>query len=135
MPGNSWGDDELRRYVLDSGDLFWLGPEQAEDARAAARPNITRIVGGVQKRLLEEVGATSSHDGIVLLATRIIEGSGDPRKFWIVLSATPWEQLEEWIGDELIELYRHAAKASKKAKKDKEALKGIAAASSRRELE
>jgi hypothetical protein len=135
MPGYSWGDDDLRRYVLRSGDLFWLGPEQAEDAREAFRRAVTRIVPGVQKRLLEEVGATSSRSGVELLAVQLIEWSHDPRRLWLVLSTTPWDYLEEWIGDELIGVYRRAAKAQKKAQKDKRAIKGIEAASSRRELE
>ena len=135
MPGNSWGDDDLRRYVLRSGDLFWLGPEQAEDARAPFRRAVARIVPGVQRRLLEEVGATSSRSGVGLLAAQLIESSNDPRKFWLVLSTTPWEYLEEWIGDELTAVYRRAAKAKRKAQGDKKTLKGIEAASSRRELE
>ena len=135
MSGNSWSDDDLRRYVLHSGELFWLSPEQQEEKRTAARPQVARIVPGVQKRLLQDVGATSSDDGVILLATQLIEWSRDPRKFWLILSATPWDYLEDWIGDELVAVYKRAAKARKKAKKDKKALKGIAAASSRRELE
>jgi hypothetical protein len=135
MSGDSWTDDELRRYVLHSGELFWLSPEQQEERRSAARPQVARIVPAVQKRLLQDVGATSSDDGVILLATQLIEWSRDPRKYWLILSETPWEYLEDWLGDELVAVYKRAAKARKKAKKDKKALKGIEAASSRRELE
>ena len=135
MSGNRWSDDELRRYVLHSAELFWLSPEQQEEKRAAARPQVARIVPAVQKRLLQDVGVTSSDDGVILLATQLIEWSRDPRKFWLILSTTPWDYLEDWIGDELVAVYKRAAKARKKAKKEKKALKGIAAASSRRELE
>ena len=132
MPGNRWGDDELRRYLLRADEVRWTEPEQADERRAECVREMARVVPGLQRRLLEQTGAPTSAYGLALLACEAIERSNDARRFWLVASTTPWEYLEEWLADDLRIIYKRAAKTRKK---DKKALKGIEAASSRRELE
>lgn len=132
MPSYRWGDDDLRRYLLRADGLFWMGPEQAEEHRAECIREMGRIVPGVQRRLLERTGTTTSARGLAMLAAEAIERSHDPRRFWLVASTTPWEHLEDWIADDILVIYK---RADKRRKKDKKALEGIAAASSRREIE
>lgn len=86
----------------------------------------------LQRRLLETIGAATSPEGVAVLAAEAIDRSNDPRRWWLVASTTPWDVLEEWIGDELVKL---AKRAAKRRKKDRKVLDGVTAASTRRELE
>ena len=129
MSGNSWSDSDLRAYIAAATGFFWLGTE-ADVERARFRAQVTRIVPGIQKRVLAEVGATTSADGIAFFASEEVEHGRAAKRAWLLVSSEPWEYLEQWIGDVVIRAYRAAVQP-----KDKKALKGIAAASSRRELE
>ena len=132
MSAYTWDDDALRRYVLRSNEIFWMSPEQADERRSECMRELSRIVPALQLRLLESTGSMTSERGIAMLATEAVERSRDPRRFWLVASTTPWEYLEEWIGDDLESVYKRAAK---KRKEEKKTLAGIEAASSRPELE
>lgn len=132
MSSQRWSDDDLRTYVLRAGGFFDAMTDGAAERRADCIREMQRIVPGLQQRLLETSGATTSPDGVAILAAEVIDRSNDPRRYWVVASTTPWEHLEEWIGDELVRL---AKRAAKKRKRDRAALDGITAASTRRELE
>jgi len=132
MSGRNWTDDDLRKHVLHRRGFFESPTDDDEQRRIDCTRQMHRIVPALQRCLLESVGVTTHADGVAVLATEAIERSNDPRRFWLVASTTPWEHLEEWIGDELVQLYK---KAAKKRKKDRKVLDGIATASSRRELE
>ena len=132
MSGLTWTDDELREHVLHRRGFFESPTDDDELRRAECIRQMHRIVPALQSRLLESVGATTSAHGVAVLATEVIERSNDPRRFWLVASTAPWTQLEEWVGDDLVQLYK---KAAKKRKKDRKVLDGIATASGRRELE
>jgi hypothetical protein len=132
MSGRPWTDDELREHVLRRRGFFESPTDDDELRRAECIRQMRRIVPALQRRLLESTGATTYAAGVAILAAEAIERSNDPRRFWIVASTTPWEHLEEWIGDELVALYK---KAAKKQRKDRKVLDGIVAASTRRELE
>lgn len=129
MSAFTWSDDDLRDHVLHERGFF---EERDEARRAECIREMHRIVPALQRRLLETTGAVTYAHGVAVLATEVLDRSNDPRRWWLVASTTPWEVVEEWIGDELVERYKRAAK---KRKKDKKALAGIEAASTRRELE
>jgi hypothetical protein len=131
MSTTPWSDDDLRRHVLSTGGMFAALDAAAAERTAECTRQMTRIVPAVQRRLLESTGAVTSPEGVAILAAEVIDRSPDPRRYWLVASTTPWQHLEEWVGDELVRIYKRAAKRGK----DKEALAGIEAASTRRELE
>jgi hypothetical protein len=132
MSGRIWSDDDLRAHVLHQRGFFESPTADDEARREECIRQMHRIVPALQQRLLESVGAATDADGVAVLATEAIDRSSDPRRFWLVASTTPWETLEEWIGDELVLISKRAAK---KRKKDRKVLDGIAEASTRRELE
>lgn len=101
-----WSDDDLRRYLLR--DPFLLMPD--DEPRADCIRELSRIVPALQRRLLEVCGAMTSATGVAMLAYHITDRSRDPRRYWVVASTAPWQNLEEWIGDELIAMYRRAAR-------------------------
>jgi hypothetical protein len=130
MPGNSWGDDELRSFIARAPRLFWRGDE-AEPDRDRFRTEFARVTPGIRKRVLTEVGATTSADGLAFFALQIVEDYESPKRDWLLVSADPWEYLESWIGDAVVKAYRRAAKG----RKDRGDLAGIEEASNRRALE
>lgn len=129
MSGNSWSDSDLREYIAAASGFFWLGTE-ADVERARFRAQVTRVIPGIQKRVLGEVGATTSADGIAFFASEEVERARPAKRAWLLVSSEPWEYLEQWIGDVVVRAYRAAVTS-----KDKKALKGIEAASTRREIE
>ena len=130
MPGNSWGDRELREFVARAPRHFWKG-EEVEPDRDRFRIEFARVTPGIQKRVLSEVGATTSPEGIAFFALQIVEDFDSSKRDWLLVSADPWEYLESWIGDAVVKAYRNAVKG----RADKSVLSGIEAASSRRALE
>jgi hypothetical protein len=132
MSGHVWTDDDLRAHVLHRRGFFDSPTTEDEARRADCITQMQRIVPALQRRLLEQTGAATDANGVAVLATEAIDRSNDPRRWWLIASITPWQVLEEWMADELIDRYK---KAAKKRKKDTKALAGIEAASSRRELE
>jgi hypothetical protein len=125
-----WSDRELREYVVSATNSFSFFPdEEWEQQRALFCAQATRIVPAIQARVLAEVGATTSPDGVAMFAAEVVEHFDGPRA-WLVLSSTPWDYLERWVGDEVIAAYRRATGEDG----DDEKLAGITAASTRRAI-
>jgi hypothetical protein len=123
-----WSDRDLREYVVSATEVF-LPDEEWQAKRAQFCAQIARIAPAIQSRVLAEVGATTSADGIALFAAEVVEHFDGPRA-WLVVSATPWDYLERWVGDEVIAAYGRAAGTTDDAAE----LAGITAASTRRAI-
>ena len=125
-----WSDRELREYVVSATNTYSFFPdEEWEEKRAQFRAQVARIVPAIQSRVLAEVGATTSAEGIAMFAAEVVEHFDGPRA-WLVVSATPWNYLERWVGDEVIAAYGRAAAEHA----DSDELAGITAASTRRAI-
>jgi hypothetical protein len=122
-----WSDRELREFVVSATNSYSFSfDEEWEQQRARFREQATRIVPAIQARVLAEVGATTSPEGVAMFAAEVVEHFDGPRA-WLVLSSTPWDYLERWVGDEVIAAYRRATGDEG----DDEKLAGITATSTR----
>ena len=128
MPTEFWSDRELREYVVGATEVYFPN-EEWEARRAQFCAQVARIVPAIQSRVLAEVGATTSAEGIAMFAAEVVEHFDGPRA-WLVVSATPWDYLERWVGDEVIAAYGRAAGTAD----DSDQLAGITAASTRRAI-
>lgn len=135
MPECFWSNDELRSFLiaLRSGGIFDSGRDvddaQRERFRAQAA---SRIVPEVERRVLAEVGAVIDPQGIAAVALEVVEEQNyGPKHTWLMVTEDPWSFLTDLVTREVVTSYRAAVRR----RSDDKVLKGIAAASSRRELE
>ena len=134
MSSERWSDRDLRAFVMRAPRLSWGDNELADVDRRAFRSQLGAVIAaGIQSRVLSEVGALTSPEGLAILACEMLEDYTDPKKRdWLLVSAEPWAYLEKWVAESVITTYRAAMG---RGVKDAKVLEGIAAASSRDALE
>lgn len=136
MSSERWSDRDLRAFVMRAPRLAWGDSELAEVERRAFRAQVVAFVApGIQARVLSEVGSLTSLEGLAVLACELLEDGDwvDSRKrAWLLVSAEPWQYLEQWIAESMIHNYR--ATIGTRAK-DRKVLAGIVAASTRDAIE
>lgn len=124
----TWGDDELRSFVASYHTFsFAFGEDRSADFREAAA---SQLVPRLRARLLETLGAPTNPAGLAHVAFCVIEDLGDPERDWLLVCEQPWERLGQLVERRLVRAHRQTV-----GKESKAALKGIAAASSRRSIE
>jgi hypothetical protein len=136
MSSERWSERELRAFVMRAPRLNCADSELAEVERRAFRAQVVAFVApGIQSRVLSEVGSLTSLEGIAVLTCELLE-DGDwvdgKKRTWLLVSAEPWQYLEQWIAESVIHNYR--AMIGGRAK-DRKVLAGIAAASTRNAIE
>jgi len=134
MPSERWSDRDLRAFVMRAPRLSWGDDELAELDRRQFRSQVVALISdGVQSRVLSEVGALTSPEGLAALTCEMLEDYVDPKKRdWLLVSAEPWQYLEKWVAESVVKTYRATVG---RGLKDVKVLEGIAAASSRDALE
>jgi hypothetical protein len=134
MSSAHWSDRDLRAFVQLAPRLEWGDAELADlERRNFCAQLLVRVVPTVRERVLASVGIVTAPEGIALFACELIEdGRYDRRRDALLLSTDPWLQLTDWLSLEVLRSCRATMKARKK---DAAALEGIAAASSRLELD
>lgn len=134
MSSAHWSDRDLRAFVQNAPRLEWGDAELADlERRNFCAQVMERVVPTVRERVLASVGIVTAPEGIALYACELIEdGRYDRRRDALLLSVDPWFQLTDWLSVEVLKSSRATVKARKK---DAAVLEGIAAASSRRELD
>jgi len=134
MSSERWNDRDLRAFVMRAPRLTWGDDELAEVDRRAFRAQLVAIAApGIQARVLAEVGALTSPEGLAVLCCEMLEDYVDARKRdWLLVCAEPWEYLEQWVAEAVVKTYRAT---TRRRDKDAKVLEGIAAASSRSALE
>ena len=134
MSSERWNDRDLRAFVMRAPRLTWGDDELAEVDRRAFRAQLVAIAApGIQARVLAEVGALTSPEGLAVLCCEMLEDYVDARKRdWLLVCAEPWEYLEQWVAEAVVKTYRTT---TRRRDKDAKVLEGIAAASSRSALE
>jgi hypothetical protein len=133
MSSERWSDRDLRAFVVRAPRLSWGDDTLSDVQRAAFRHQVEQIIAaGVQSRVLAEVGALTSAEGIAVLACEVLEDYVEPKKRdWLLVSGEPWKYLEQWLAESITKTYRAAVK---RRTQDAKVLEGIAAASSREAL-
>jgi hypothetical protein len=136
MSSERWSDRELRAFVMRAPRLSWGDSELAEVERRAFRAQLVAFVApGIQSRVLSEVGSLTSLEGLAVLACELVE-DGDwvdsKKRAWLLVSAEPWQYLEQWIAESVVHNYRSMVRTRSK---DRKVLAGIVAASSRDAIE
>jgi hypothetical protein len=134
MSSERWSDRDLRAFVMRAPRLSWGDSELAEVDRCAFRTQLISIAApGIQTRVLAEIGALTSADGLAALACEMLEEYVDARKRdWLLVCAEPWQYLERWVAESVVTTYRATVR---RPSKDAKVLEGIAAASSRDAIE
>lgn len=135
MPERLWSNDELRRFLiaLRSGGIFDSGRDVDDEQRQRFRAQAAaRIVPEVERRVLADVGALIDPRGIAVVALEVLEEENyGAKRTWLMVTEDPWGFLTDLVTREVIRSYRAAVRR----RGDDKVLKGIATASSRRELE
>lgn len=135
MPERLWNNDELRSFLiaLRSGGIFDSGRDVDDAQRELFRAQAaSRIVPEVERRVLADVGAVIDPRGIAAVALEVVEEENyGPKHTWLMVTEDPWSFLTDLVTREVVTSYRAAVRR----RSDDKVLKGIAAASSRRELE
>lgn len=128
-----WSDDELRTFIttLRGGGLFAPEVDSTERDRFVAQARL-RIVPEVQRRVLAEVGAATDASGVAHVAFEVLEReTWGKRHTWLMVTTEPWGYVTDLVAREI----RSAYTAAVRRRADAKALKGIAAASSRPEID
>jgi len=134
MPSERWSDRDLRAFVVRAPRLSWGDSELADVERRAFRAQLVAIAApGIQARVLAEIGALTSPEGLAVLCCEMLEDYVDARKRdWLLVCAEPWAYLEQWVAESVVKNYRATIR---RREKDAKVLEGIAAASSRGAIE
>ncbi|MCL2514424.1 MAG: hypothetical protein FWD85_04015 [Microbacteriaceae bacterium] len=126
-----WSDEQLRSFINTLRDRACGSDSEAEDRAAFMRQAEARIVPRARREVLAAVGAVTSADGVASVAFDVLEHEiWSKRRSWLMVTTDPWALLTDAVTREVCSSYRASLRKS-----DRKALKGIAAASSRPELE
>ncbi|WP_309129749.1 hypothetical protein [Microbacterium sp.] len=132
MPEIDWTNDELRAFLtaLRNAGIFGIGEEDL-DREGFRRQALRRIVPGVQRRVLAQVGAVVDPLGVAAVALEVVNDTAwEPEHTWLMVTKDPWRYLADVVSNEIRRAYRKAVRPDG----DADALAGIEKASSRLEI-
>lgn len=134
MPEHTWSNDELRTFftALRSGSIFAPSADVDDATRETFRAQaMRRLVPEVERRVLAEIGAVVDPRGVAAVAIEVAEDTTwGSRHTWLMVTDDPWAYLTDLVTREITKAYRGAVRR----RGDEKVLKGIEAASSRREI-
>jgi hypothetical protein len=135
MSGIRWNDTRLRAFIVRAPRLSWGDDELGDVERDAFREQVALIIAsGVRRRVLASVGSPVATEGIAQLACELLEEpwTDQEKRDWLLVTTEPWRYLERWVAEVIIA--KHRAAFGRRSK-DARVLEGIAAVSTRAELE
>ena len=120
MTTDFWSDEQLRSFINSVRDRSYGSEAEAEDRATFMRQAEVRIVPAVRSRVLAEVGAVTSPDGVASVAYDVLtDEAWSKRRSWLMVTTEPWALLVDAVTREICSSYRASSRKS-----DKKALKG-----------